>query len=369
MPLRPSFPRHSRSGSRSLDRSVSTDNFFQLALRQRLGRLLSASSVLAGCVALSACATQAQTSSTHRSPDAAATLSNFERDREAILSMRGEYKVRFAFEETVVLKSGYERRKGNETDAFETVILVEDGSRKISLQHLLVSEDGGHVTKHWRQDWTYEAPSRLEFTEAQTWRIKPLAAAVTAKAWTQCVYEVSDAPRYCGTGRWIYQDGVATWTSDRSWRPLPRREYTTRDDYNAVDAENRHTITPQGWTHEQDNTKTIRSGERKTGELVREFGFNDYRRVSSFDFSPAYNYWKGTQAYWAQVRKQWQTRIAASQGIHLKTSVDGMALISPLFLQAEAAQSGKTVGDDSIAAVFDQWTAAVPPSTSALFTP
>ena len=95
----------------------------------------------------------------------------------------------------------------------ETVIVVEDTPTRIVLQHILVDAKSGHVTKHWRQDWFYEAPTRFEFTADQTWHVRSLPADATRGAWTQCVYEVSDAPRYCGTGRWDYANGVATWTS------------------------------------------------------------------------------------------------------------------------------------------------------------
>ena len=287
-----------------------------------------------------------------------------ERDRQVILAMVGEYEVRFVFQETAVLAPGYVRRDSKNTGAFETVVLVEEGPRRIVLQHLLVSEDGQHVTKHWRQDWVYEAASRFEFTESQTWRVRPIDAAATRGAWTQCVYEVSDAPRYCGTGRWTYDNGVPTWTSDRTWRPLPRREYTQRSDYDALHAINRHSITPSGWTHEQDNTKTRRDGETMAGALVREFGFNDYRRIQGFDFKPAYDYWTGTQAYWARVRAAWAQRFDANAGLSLKSKVDGMALIIPLFTQAESAGQGEAVTDEQIAKTFDEWVA--PPGAIAV---
>jgi len=101
---------------------------------------------------------------------------------------------------------------------------------------------------------------------------------------------------------------VSTWTSERTWRPLPRREYSKRKDYQLLNVENRHTITPQGWTHEQDNTKVI----RKNGEdtiLVREFGFNDYRRITGFNFSPGLDYWEATSPFWALVRKRWDREL------------------------------------------------------------
>lgn len=293
--------------------------------------------------------------------------SDYERDRRAILAMLGEYEVGFDFMETVVLQPGYARTPRKVTPAYETVVLIADSGRFISLQHLLVDWPRGGVVKHWRQDWTYEAKERWEFTEDQTWRVKKIDKEKTQGAWTQCVYEVSDAPRYCGTAKWNHKYGAPTWTSDRSWRPLPRREYTVRSDYNALNVENRHTITPSGWTHEQDNTKAIRKGEKTDKTLVREYGFNDYRRISGFDFKPAYDYWDKTAAYWTRVRAEWDARIAAHGGVTLKTPVDGMALIGPMFAQAEREKRGESVSPSEIRALFEQWVgapgaAAAPPA-------
>lgn len=303
----------------------------------------------ASSCALPGAAPDAETAANSSTPEA------FERDRRAILAMLGEYAVDFHFAETVPLKAGYAKRDAKNAGAFETVVLVEDSGRRISLQHLLVVNDD-EVIKHWRQDWAYEAPARWEFTADQTWRLRRLPAEKTRGAWTQCVYEVSDAPRYCGTGRWNHRYGTPTWTSDRSWRPLPRREYSKRGDYNALNVENRHSITPAGWTHEQDNTKVIREGEVLAETLVREFGYNEYRRIEDFDFSPAYRYWDETRGYWARVRAEWARRIAAQQGIRLHTSVDGMALIGRLFGQAGQVRAGEPVDTADIAAVLDELT-------------
>ncbi|MFC4727678.1 DUF6607 family protein [Coralloluteibacterium thermophilus] len=275
------------------------------------------------------------------------------RDRAAILAMQGEYEVDFDFAETVLLAEGYERRPAMRSGGNEVVIVVEDSPTRIVLQHILVS-DGGHVTKHWRQDWEYEARARLEFSSDQTWTLRPLAPDATRGAWTQCVYEVSDAPRYCGTGRWNHRYGVATWTSDRSWRPLPRREYTKRDDYNALNVENRHTIVPGGWTHEQDNTKVVRAADGATVRtLAREFGFNDYRRTREVDFGPTYAYWQATSAFWERVRDEWQRRAARHGGLRLAMEVDGMALIVPLFEEAERIQAGGALDEARIVSLFD----------------
>lgn len=285
-----------------------------------------------------------------------------DRDRLAILAMQGEYRVTFDFEETVELKAGYERRDRKDSGGYETVIVVEDSPERVVLQHILVAPSG-HVTKHWRQDWVFEAEERFEFVAHQTWRSEPLAPEQSEGTWTQCVFEVSDAPRYCGTGRWNHRYGVSTWTSDRSWRPLPRREYTTRDDYNALNVENRHTITPRGWTHEQDNTKVVREGEATVETLVREFGFNDYRNIEGFDFSPAYDYWDETAEYWALVREAWDERLGDGQTLVLNTPIDGMVIIMGTFEQADAADETSADEERSrIEALLDQWTSVTPPT-------
>ena len=238
------------------------------------------------------------------------------KDRAAILAMQGEYKVDFDFKETVVLQPGYQRRPPKHSE-------------------------------------------RFEFVAEQTWALKPLAAGKRAGTWTQCVYEVSDAPRYCGTGTWNHRYGVSTWTSDRSWRPLPRREYTTRDDYNALNVENRHTVTAQGWTHEQDNTKTVRAGSATQETLVREFGFNNYRRIDGYDFSPAYRYWEKTAAYWADVRRAWSERFARGKGVVLKTAIDGMPIIEATFSHAASIEKGEQAPTrEDVDEVLNRWVAA-----------
>lgn len=287
-------------------------------------------------------------------PSPLAPLAPPEADREAILGMVGEYVITFDFRETVVLEGGYERIEPHESGAREVVILVEDAGDRIVLQHILVSPNG-HVTKHWRQDWHFEAPVRLEFVADQRWEVRPVPEDRIPGSWTQCVYEVSDAPRYCGTGVWNHRYGNATWTSDRTWRPLPRREYTKRSDYNTLNVENRHTVTSQGWTHEQDNTKTMRGEDGSSRTLVREFGFNDYRRTSEVDFSPAYQYWAETEEFWQEVRAGWDALIA-SGGLDLEMEVDGMPLITAFFQMAEEVRQGGSVTTDRIAGAFRKWT-------------
>jgi hypothetical protein len=117
---------------------------------------------------------------------AIAQAEGLERDRQAILSMVGEYKVKFEFEEFEPA-DGYSARPPYRSGAFELVLLAEDAGNRIVLQHLLVHRRMGFVIKHWRQDWHYEAQKRLEFTQDQTWRVSAIDPAETKGAWTQSV--------------------------------------------------------------------------------------------------------------------------------------------------------------------------------------
>src|SRR5690349_18517521 len=140
----------------------------------------------------------------------------FECDRRAILAMLGGYEVQFKFDETVILMPGYERKSPKRSMGFELVVLIEDTGRKISLQHILVMGDS--VSKHWRQDWVYEATTPWVYTGNYRFEQQERDPAKIRGTWTQLVYEVNDAPRYSGSGKWNHRYGVSTWTSDRTWR-------------------------------------------------------------------------------------------------------------------------------------------------------
>ncbi len=282
------------------------------------------------------------------------------RDHAAILKIAGEFAVDFAFDETVLLQPGTSGPRPCAAAPTRRWSWSRTRPRAVVLQHLLVDGKSGHVTKHWREDWVYQAPRRFEFSADQTWTVRALSPQETTGAWTQCVYEVSDAPRYCGTGRWTYSGEVATWTSDESWRPLPRREYTRRSDYNALRVVNRHTVTPNGWSHEQFNTKVLRKRDGRPVEIAREFGFDDYRRDSQVDFAPAYAYWKATSDFWAGVRARWAGFLNAPPGLHLKTKLDGMAMVMPLFEQADTLVHGGKVKAADTDAVFARYVEAAP---------
>ena len=83
---------------------------------------------------------------------------HFERDRETILAMAGDFKVRFDMQESTPWMAGYEPLDRKISGGHESVRVIEDTGTKIILQHLLVvgAEGEEFVIKHWRQDWEYE---------------------------------------------------------------------------------------------------------------------------------------------------------------------------------------------------------------------
>jgi hypothetical protein len=247
---------------------------------------------------------------------AALADSAFERDRKAILAMAGEFEVKFRFDETVSLREGYELRH-DKSQGFETVLVVEDTGKRIVLQHILVSKDGEHVVKHWRQDWTHQDRQLREFAGGRIWKSRQLSTAEARGTWTQAVYEVNDGPRYESFGRWHHEGQYSSWQSHSTWRPLPRREYSTRKDYDVLLAVNRHAITPWGWVHEQDNTKWDRADVTGHPYVARELGVNEYRRLTGFDFGPARAYAERTRQYWAAVRAEWERVLAGSNPVEV----------------------------------------------------
>lgn len=309
--------------------------------------LFSAAAAVAILV-VPACASAVPTTSTQSAagPDISPV---FEQDRESILAMTGDYKVTFDFTETVSFANGYELKDPKLSGGHESVRVVEDRGDYISLQHtLVVGPDAAPiVVKHWRQDWQYQPERVLVFVGGNAWAWRDVPAIEQSGAWSQTVYQVDDAPRYGAVAKWTYEDGIAEWTPPHEWRPLPRRDMTTRDDYHAVDAVNRHVITPWGWVHEQDNSKLILSGEPTA--LVREVGINTYRKFDDYPISAAEDYWAGTADFWAGVRAEW-TRIETENdrfAIAIKGETEDLYM--PLLNLAEAVKDGEKALDPALA--------------------
>lgn len=268
---------------------------------------------------------------------AEAVASQFERDRQSILAQAGQYGVRFDMRENVSFRAGYEPLEPKISGGTEIVRVVYDDGDRISLQHILVMNDGdgnSHVIKHWRQDWVFEPETVLTYAGPNRWTLTPVAADQRRGAWAQTVWQTDDSPRYGGVGRWDYTHGVAEWTSGPTWRPLARRDAIRNPVYDRYLGTNRHALTPAGWVHLQDNVK-IGASEGDEGEMttiVQEDVVNTYWLDTGYDPAPGDAYWTATKDYWAGVRAAWDAAIVASGGLYIEEeanrgSVTGKALM------------------------------------------
>ena len=299
-----------------------------------------------------------------------ADLEPFERDRRAILAMAGEYRTSFDFIETAGFTPDYHPPRPYRSWGTEKVYVIEDRGDFISLQHVLVMrilgadgiESAPMVTKHWRQDWSYEPDTVLVYRGQNSWEAVDVDQSARRGAWSQTVYQVDDSPRYGDIARWAHFGNYSSWASADGWRPLPRREFSTRDDYQVLIGSNRHIIVPTGWVHEQHNnkvvldTRSVPDSERAV--LAREIGINRYERITGYDFTAGDRYLAATAALWRAVRVAWADLAAMRSPLQLRGAPDRDQLFLPLWSLADeiaggaaaepaalAAQVSKLVGD------------------------
>lgn len=269
-----------------------------------------------------------------------------QKDIASIKKMCGCYEVEFNFTETfqATKDSTYKASPTKKDHGLEWVELVEDSQNKLVLQHLLIVNDD-MIIKHWRQDWIYENTEFYQFFKDKTWKYLKLSPATVKGQWTQKVYQVDDSPRYEGTGTWIHKDGKDYWMNTTD-APLPRREYTIRNDYNVLNRRNIHEITDYGWLHEQDNKKILRDENGKDVEIAQEKGLDLYVKVDDAKCKAAQNWWKENYSLWKNVRAKWQTVYDADKTLNLENTVDKKPLYKFLFdlkPDASKAESDKII--------------------------
>ena len=292
-------------------------------------------------------------------------LSALERDRRAILAMAGPYRVSFDFLEVLRFDPALKPDAPYQSWGTEYVFVAEDRDSFIALQHILVmrmqNEDGSSsepvVIRHWRQEWHYQTDALVAYEGAQTWARQPVPAQQREGSWVQSVYQVDDSPRYAARGRWQHNDSYSTWVSDETWRPLPRREWSVRKDYQVLVGTNRHTITPDGWVQEENNLKLVLDGSKPRAEmpyLAREYGFARYQRIKDFDFSAGEEYFARTEPFWAEVRAAWRELAQRQPRFTLKAPVDQGRLFEPFFEYAQNLAEGKAFDREDARAFIER---------------
>jgi len=290
-------------------------------------------------------------------------LSAQERDRRAIVAMAGTYRVNFDFLEVVGF--GVDRPAvPYQSWGTEKVYVDQDRPGFVSLVHILsmriVGKDGTvgepMVTKHWRQDWMYEPEAVVEYKGRDRWQRRTVSDSERRGAWLQTVYQVDESPRYASIGRWQHTSSFSTWLSGDTWRPLPRREWSVRSDYQVLVGTNRHTITPGGWVQEENNLKAVLTDKRDLDAsrpyVGREYGLARYERIRDADFAGADRYYARTREFWDQVRDTWTTAFAQQGTVTLRGPIDQMGLFAPLFARADEIDENGRSDDRSNASLI-----------------
>tara|TARA_B110000259_G_scaffold26784_1_gene27863 strand:+ start:2954 stop:3868 length:915 start_codon:yes stop_codon:yes gene_type:complete len=255
-------------------------------------------------------------------------------DKEAIKKMCGCFEVEFNFAETFKYSkdSNYVPSKNKTTGGLEWAQLVEDDKNKISIQHILLvgPESSPYIMKHWKQDWIYENRYFYMYNGNNTWKYETKEKESVKRQWTQKVYQVDDSPRYEGSSSWVHVDGKSYWENTTD-APLPRREYSQRNDYNITVRGNRQEITKNGWVHDQDNSKIIREDDKKDILVAKEKGYNFYKKVDDSKCIAAANWWIKNYSKWESIRSKWNEIYSRKSNLKLHSKVDGKPLYSYLF--------------------------------------
>jgi len=166
------------------------------------------------------------------------------------------------------------------------------------------------------------------------------------------VYQVDESPRYASIGKWQHSASFSTWLSGETWRPLPRREWSVRGDYQVLVGTNRHTVTATGWQQEENNLKTVLDTERHINSaqpyLGREYGMARYERIKNADFAAADAYYAATKNFWDRVRDTWSVAFTEQGAIAIRGPVDKLGLFRPLFEHADALAEKRPTEADQI---------------------
>ena len=255
------------------------------------------------------------------------------KDQTAIKAMCGCFEVTYNFAETFNYSKDttYKPSKNKISSALEWAGLVIDDKNKISIQHILQvgNPTKPMIVKHWRQDWLYQNTNFYMYNGDNNWTFQQKAKKEVKKQWTQKVYQVDDSPRYEGSGTWVHLNGKSYWESTTT-APLPRREYTKRNDYNITMRGNRHQINAAGWFHDQDNSKLLRVDGQDL-LIANEKGYNVYKKVADSRCQVAQEWWNKHNEKWQSVRNKWNEIFNRNTDLTLETKVDNKPLYKHLF--------------------------------------
>ena len=141
-------------------------------------------------------------------------------------------------------------------------------------------------------------------------------------------------------GKEIY----SSWLSNETWRPLPRREFSIRDDYDVLIGTNRHTITPFGWVQEEDNLKVklLENNNKIDKVLAKEVGLARYEHIVDHDWKAGDEYWNKTASFWKEVRDIWNAILDDNKILVIKKTIENQSLYQSMFRLADNSTQNKS---------------------------
>ncbi len=252
-------------------------------------------------------------------------------ESEAIKAQTGCYRVDFKFEETEKTDPDYPfSSKPYHEWGTEWIEVDFESESEIHLQHVLLTPHG--PLKHWRQEWVKNPTSMYSFKGSNSW-VK-VAANSSQDSWLQRVYQVDDSPRYECAAPWVIGNSEAAWHC-KTWSPLPRREFSVRDDYNILDRGNVVVVNSKGWIHHQFNDKVVYKNGNTPAIVAKEKGANTYSKLDDSVCTDAKVWWAENKAVWNDIQAVWKEVYAVNAELKLQSKVDGKVLWMHLFELAD----------------------------------
>ncbi len=258
-----------------------------------------------------------------------AETNSYDNDVNAIKNLCGCFEVDFKYKETFSPNKKYKLKDTYVNEALEWVSYEPQTDGSIQMQHILILDESS-IVKHWREEWSFENSTIYTYNKDYHWKSTPLKSENIKNTWTQKVFEVDDRPQYDGVATFTYFDGKTLWQSN-SDAPLPRREYSTRSDYNVLNRLNRLYISDTGYLHEQDNKKITRQAAAIDTLITEEKGYNMYRKVDENKCKAGIDWWNINKLFWLDVRAVWNEILPSQTELKVNRIVEGKTLHDKLF--------------------------------------